>query len=150
MKTTTAAAVTAYIEKQPAAAQKVLKRVRALVRRALPGAEETISYGIPAYRVDGRSVVYFAGWKRHWSLYPVTPDVQAALGARLDAYAIRKGTVRFELEAPIPTALVERIVRALAKAAKARGAVRAAQAGAARETAPKRTIRAQGRKQAKR
>jgi uncharacterized protein YdhG (YjbR/CyaY superfamily) len=112
--------VRGYIAKQAKEAQPVLRRVRTIIRRALPKAEETISYQIPAYRLHGQYVVYFAGWKRHWSLYPVTEPVRQALGPALAPYEFSKGTVRFPLADPVPTRLVERIVRALARAAELR------------------------------
>ena len=112
--------VDAYIAKHPAEVQPVLQRVRRIIRRALPGAEETISYQIPTYKVRGQYVVYFAGWKHHWSLYPVTEAVRASLGPELASYEVSKGTVRFPLGEPVPARLVERIVRQLAKAADAR------------------------------
>ena len=119
-------AVDAYIARQPEAAQAVLRRVRRIIRKVLPDAEETISYQIPAYKIDGRYVVYFAGWKQHWSLYPITEPVQSSLGSALASYELSKGTVRFPLTNPVPAALVERIVRELAKAAKGRSRVRKA------------------------
>ena len=61
-----------YIASQPEATQAVLKRVRGIIRKALPAAEEVISYQIPAYKLRGQAVVYFAGWKQHYSLYPAT------------------------------------------------------------------------------
>jgi uncharacterized protein YdhG (YjbR/CyaY superfamily) len=112
--------VAAYIAKQPRAAQVALRRVRSIVRKQLPDAEETISYQIPTYKRHGQYVVYFAGWKHHWSLYPVTKTVQDALGPQLQPYRISKGTVRFPLTEPVPTKLVERIVRVLGRAAAAR------------------------------
>jgi uncharacterized protein YdhG (YjbR/CyaY superfamily) len=118
VKKTESGVVDAYIAKQPAQARPVLQRVRRIIRRVLPGAEETISYQIPSYRLHGRYVVYFAGWKQHWSLYPVTEGVRAAVGADLGSYAVSKGTVRFPLAEPLPAGLVERIVRELAKAAE--------------------------------
>lgn len=121
--------VDAYLAKQPEEAQRVLQRVRRLIRKQLPDAEETISYGIPAYKRQGQYVVYFAGWKRHWSLYPVTDTARAALGSKLDAYELRKGTVRFPLDEPVPVALVQRIVVELAKAAQARRRVSTRSAG---------------------
>jgi uncharacterized protein YdhG (YjbR/CyaY superfamily) len=60
-----------YISAQPETAQVVLRLVRSTLRKALPGAEEVISYKIPAYRLHGGIVLYFAGWKQHYSLYPV-------------------------------------------------------------------------------
>ena len=112
--------VDAYIAKQPAAAQPVLQRVRRIIRKALPDAEETISYQIPTYRLGGQYVVYFAGWKEHWSLYPVTEPVRAKLGSQLASHKLSKGTVRFPLAEPVPGKLVERIVKELARAAEAR------------------------------
>lgn len=112
--------VDAYIAKQTAGTQAVLTRVRRLIRKRLPGAEETISYQIPAYRLDGQAVVYFAGWKQHWSLYPVTEEVRAALGSTLAPYKVSKGTLRFPLADPVPTKLVERIVAELARTAERR------------------------------
>jgi len=118
--------VDAYIARQPGDAQAVLRRVRRIIRKVLPDAEETISYQIPAYKIDGRYVVYFAGWKQHWSLYPITEPVQSSLRSALASHELSKGTVRFPLTDPVPSALVERIVRALAKAAKGRSRARKA------------------------
>ena len=99
-----------YIAAQPPESQAVLHAVRRLVRQVLPDAVETISYQIPAYRAQGGPVIYFAGWKRHWSLYPAPKDVREKLGDRLSAYEIEKGTIRFPLDAAIPEALVREIV----------------------------------------
>jgi uncharacterized protein YdhG (YjbR/CyaY superfamily) len=112
--------VPGYIAEQPAEVRRVLKRVRQIVRKALPKAQETISYQIPTYKIDGRSVVYFAGWKEHWSMYPVSDRVRTALGAALDQYEFSKGTIRFPLSEPLPAALVERIVRELGRRATSR------------------------------
>jgi uncharacterized protein YdhG (YjbR/CyaY superfamily) len=109
-----------YIAKQPSDAQLVLQRVRRIIRKVLPDAEETISYQIPTYKVQGQYVVYFAAWKRHWSLYPVTEPVRSALSPELTPYQLSKGTVRFPLADPVPAKLVERIVRELARAAEGR------------------------------
>jgi uncharacterized protein YdhG (YjbR/CyaY superfamily) len=61
-----------YIADFPQTVQSVLERVRRTLRKALPDAEEVISYRIPAYRLHGSTVLYFAGWKNHYSLYPST------------------------------------------------------------------------------
>jgi uncharacterized protein YdhG (YjbR/CyaY superfamily) len=111
--------IDAYIAKQPGEAQSALQRVRRIIRKALPEAEETISYQIPTYKLGGQYVVYFAGWKKHWSLYPVVESVRAKLGSELASYKLSKGTVRFPLADPVPSKLVERIVRELARAAGA-------------------------------
>ena len=59
-----------YIASQPDAARSVLERVRSTIRKALPAADEVISYQIPAFKLHGRVVIYFAGWKQHYSIYP--------------------------------------------------------------------------------
>jgi uncharacterized protein YdhG (YjbR/CyaY superfamily) len=117
--------VDAYIAKQPSAVQPVLQRVRRTIRKVLPKAEETVSYQIPAYKLHGQYVVYFAAWKQHWSLYPVTEPVRSALGSDLASHELSKGTVRFPLADPVPAKLVERIVRELAIAAEKRWRVKA-------------------------
>lgn len=111
-----------YLKAQPKESQAVLKRVRETIRRALPRADETISYQIPAYKQDGRTVVYFAGWKEHFSLYPVGAPIVAALGDELTGYAMSKGTLRIPLDERVPIGLIRRIVKVLAKAAAERPA----------------------------
>ena len=69
--------VDAYLASQPAASRAVLRRVRGLIRGAAPRAEETISYQIPTYKLDGERLIYFAGWKQHYSLYPATAALVA-------------------------------------------------------------------------
>lgn len=103
--------VSEYIAAQPPASRAVLRTVRAALRKALPGAEERIGYGIPCYRIDGRNVLYFAGWTAHWSLYPATPALVAALRAELAPYPQSKGTIRFPLEGRVPLRLVARIAK---------------------------------------
>jgi uncharacterized protein YdhG (YjbR/CyaY superfamily) len=120
--------VDAYIAKQPDEVQPVLRRVRRIIRKALPGADETISYQIPTYKQDGQYVVYFAAFRQHWSLYPVTSAVRAQLKRELADYEGSKGTVRFPLSEPVPDRLVERIVRKLATRAQSRTRAKAAKA----------------------
>ena len=101
-----------YIASQPEAVQASLTRVRKAIRAALPEAGEAISYRIPAYKLDGVVVLYFAGWKRHYSLYPITPPVVAAFQDELAPYEVNnKGTVRFPLSQPVPVKLIGRIAK---------------------------------------
>lgn len=102
----------AYLAGQPAAQRRALRALRAAIRAAVPGASDGFSYGIPACRVDGRVLVWYAGWKEHASLYPITPPVRRAMGTALKGYVVSKGTVRFPLDRPIPATLVKRLVRA--------------------------------------
>lgn len=104
-----------YIDAQPMSSRKVLERVRATIRRAIPKAEETISYGIPTYKVDGVVVVYFAGWKKHYSLYPVSAPVLAECSDVEGSYTLEKSTIRFPLGEPVPVGLIECIVKARLK-----------------------------------
>jgi uncharacterized protein YdhG (YjbR/CyaY superfamily) len=115
-----------YIATKPRDVQAVLRRVRTIIRRALPGASEVISYQIPAYRLPVGIVVYFAGWKAHYSVYPATPMLVATLGEELAPYEISKGTIRFPLSAPVPAKLIERVAKLRAAEAAARAAANAA------------------------
>src|SRR5438270_6425846 len=98
-----------YIASQPEGMQSVLGRVRSTIRQALPGAEEVISYKIPAYKLHGGAVLYFAGWKQHYSLYPATGGLGAAFEDELASYEVSKGTIRFPLSQPVPVKLIGRI-----------------------------------------
>ena len=104
-----------YIASQPEAAQGVLQRVRSAIRKAVPGAEEVISYKIPAYKLHGDRMLFFAGWKRHYSLYPATGRLVAAFKDDLRPYDVSKGTIRFPLSEPVPVKLIERIAKFRAK-----------------------------------
>ena len=118
--------VNEYIESQPEAVQRVLKRVRSTIRKAMPEAEEVISYQIPAYKLHGRPVLYFAGWKQHYSLYPSTAPVVAAFKDDLAPYEISKGTIRFPLSEPVPVPLIAGIAKLRAKEAAERKKTKAA------------------------
>ena len=109
-----------YLASHPMETQVVLQRVRQILGKAVPGAKEVISYQIAALEKDGTCVVYFAGWKKHYSLYPVGASVAAAFKAELAPYERSKGTVRFPLSEPVPVKLIAGIAKALAKEASAR------------------------------
>jgi uncharacterized protein YdhG (YjbR/CyaY superfamily) len=115
-----------YIASQPEAVQRVLARVRSAIRKAVPGAEEMISYKIPTYKLHGRPVIYFAGWKQHYSLYPSTDRVLAAFKDDLAPYEVNKGTIRFPLSAPVPVKLIEGIAKVRAKEVAEREKAKAA------------------------
>ena len=101
-----------YIASQPETVQVVLERVRSTIRKAVPEVEEVISYKIPTYKLHGRPVLYLAGWKQHYSLYPSNCHLVAAFGDDLAAYEVNnKGTIRFPLSEPVPVKLIERIAK---------------------------------------
>jgi uncharacterized protein YdhG (YjbR/CyaY superfamily) len=104
-----------YITSQPEAVRRTLSRVRNTIRKAVPEAEEVISYKIPAYKLHGRILIFFAGWKEHWALYPASGTAVAAFKDELSAYAISKGTIRFPLSQPVPVNLIGRIAKFRAK-----------------------------------
>jgi uncharacterized protein YdhG (YjbR/CyaY superfamily) len=109
-----------YIATHPEDVQAILQRVRSTIRKAVPGAEEVISYQIPTFKLHGAYVVYFAGWKQHYSLYPATDHLVAAFKDDLVPYKVDKGTIRFPLSQPVPVQLIERIAKFLAKEASER------------------------------
>jgi uncharacterized protein YdhG (YjbR/CyaY superfamily) len=109
-----------YLAAQPESLRAILERVRIAVRKAVPGVEEVISYRIPTYKLGGRPVIYFAGWKEHFSLYPATGGVAEAFQEELAPYELSKGTIRFPLSRPVPIKLIERIAKFRAKELGAR------------------------------
>jgi uncharacterized protein YdhG (YjbR/CyaY superfamily) len=109
------ASVDAYLAAVPESTREVLERVRNAIRRAIPGAEEAISYQIPTYKLGGKAVIHFAGFKKHYSLYPANGGVAEAFKTELARYEVSKGTIRFPLDEPVPVRLIERIAKYRAK-----------------------------------
>lgn len=99
-----------YIATFPKEVQAVLEKVRATIRKAVPDAEESISYRIAAYRFHGR-LIYFAAFQNHYSLYPATQLLNDAFEQQLTPYEVSKGTIRFPYGRPVPV----RLIGALAK-----------------------------------
>lgn len=123
MAKTNFTSVDEYISSFPEDVQPILHRVRGAIRTALPGAEEVISYQIPAYRLHGDRVLYFAGWKRHYSLYPASVELAEAFKDDLEPYDVSKGTIRFPISGPVPTRLIGRIAKFRANEAEERPVV---------------------------
>jgi len=99
-----------YLAAQPAATRTVLEELRRTIRAAAPEATESIAYDMPALRLGGRFVVSYAAFKRHYSLFPASAVVRAALGAELEPYLYGKATLRFPVARPVPLDLVKRVV----------------------------------------
>jgi uncharacterized protein YdhG (YjbR/CyaY superfamily) len=130
MAKTSFKSVDEYIATQPETVQPILEHVRGAIRKAVPRAEEVISYQIPAYKMNGGAVLYFAGWKQHYSLYPASDRLVKAFKGDLARYTVRKGTIRFPLDEPVPAKLIADIAKFRAKETadrvKAKAAVKAA------------------------
>lgn len=100
--------IDAYIATFPAATQKQLKNMRAIIKEAAPEAAEIISYGMPAYKLNGM-LVYFAGYKSHIGFYPTASGIKHFL-PKIQAYKHSKGAVQFPLNQPLPKTLIVEIV----------------------------------------
>ena len=98
----------------PKDVQEVLNRIRATIKKAVPGATETISYNIPTFRFNGRILAHFGAFKTHIGFYPPV-GAPAALKREVAQYAGPKGNLQFPFSRPIPYDLIERIVRSRAE-----------------------------------
>ena len=104
--------VRAYFAGVPPKARAELKKIRATIRAEAPAAVDGFSYGIPGFRLEGKPLVWYAAWKEHTSMYPLTSGAKAALGTKIDKYKTSKGTIQFPLSEPVPLNVVKRIVKA--------------------------------------
>ncbi len=112
------ATVDEYIVGFPPDVQALLHKVRATIRAAAPDAVETIKYQIPTYVLHG-NLVHFGGFKKHIGLYP-GGAATAQFADELTAYKTSKGAIQFPIDAPLPTALITRIVKHRVKEARAK------------------------------
>jgi uncharacterized protein YdhG (YjbR/CyaY superfamily) len=129
-KTNKAVNINDYVKGFPKSTQQKLEQVRAEIRKTAPRAEECISYGIPAFKLDGYQLVYFAGYKNHIGLYPA-PVNSEVFKEELSRYKTGRGSVQFPLDKPLPLGLVARIVQFRAKENEARIKTRKAKPEAA-------------------
>jgi uncharacterized protein YdhG (YjbR/CyaY superfamily) len=98
-----------YIAGFPASTQTILKQIRSTIKKAAPNAEEVISYGMPAYKLNGM-LVFFAGYKNHIGFY-ATPNGHKAFKKELSVYKQGKGSVQFPIDEPMPLGLIIKIVK---------------------------------------
>ncbi len=101
-----------YLAKLPPAQRALLEQVRGVIARVLPDAVETISYGMPTFKLHGRGVMSYAAWKAHCSLYPLTDTFLKEHEEALKGYGRTKGSVHFTPEHPLPDVVLENLVRA--------------------------------------
>jgi uncharacterized protein YdhG (YjbR/CyaY superfamily) len=109
--------VDAYLAALPPAQHDLLEHLRTVIARVVPDAEETISYGMPAFRRGGRFFLSYAGWKRHCSIYPLTDEFLAEHRAELEGFGRTRGSLHFTPERPLPDRLIQEL--ALAEVARA-------------------------------
>jgi uncharacterized protein YdhG (YjbR/CyaY superfamily) len=105
------ARIDSYLASLPADQREALQHLRAQIARLLRDASETISYGMPAFALDGRAIVWFAGWKKHCAIYPLTDSFLKAHAHELEGYGRTKGSLHFTPQQPLSDALVEQLVR---------------------------------------
>lgn len=105
------AQVRAYFAAQPPEARRALNAMRDAIRAVAPQAEETFAYRIPAFTHNGRPFLYYAAFKHHVSLYPMTAAIRAAHAHALKGYKVSTGTIQFPLDGALPVALIKRLVR---------------------------------------
>lgn len=103
--------IDAYLATLPPDQRDALQRLRAQITRLVPDAVETMSYGMPTFKLRGRGLVYFAAWRTHCSIYPLTDAFLEAHAAELAGYARTKGSLHFTPAMPLPEPLVESLVR---------------------------------------
>ena len=99
-----------YIETFPENVQTLLRQVRKTIKAAAPRAGEKISYGIPTFTLNGKYLIYFAGWKHHISIYPI-PTGDDAFQQEIAPHISGKGTLKFAVDKPIPLKLITKIVK---------------------------------------
>jgi uncharacterized protein YdhG (YjbR/CyaY superfamily) len=99
-----------YIATFPDDTQKLLEEVRSTIKAAAPKAEEKISYDIPTYTLNGKKLIYFAGWKNHISIYPI-PTGDDTFNQKISRYISGRGTVKFPIAEPIPFQLITQMVK---------------------------------------
>ncbi|MGH2711324.1 MAG: iron chaperone [Actinomycetota bacterium] len=104
--------VDGYLAAVPPDARATLETIRETIKTAVPKATEAITYGIPTFKLDGQAFIWFAAWKTHCSLYPVSASLLEAVGENPERFDTAKGTLRFSMDRPPSATLVRKLVKA--------------------------------------
>jgi uncharacterized protein YdhG (YjbR/CyaY superfamily) len=104
--------IDAYLGGVSPAKRALLQKLRETIHEVAPKMEECISYGIPAFRLNGRSLVFFGAWANHCSFYPGSSTTLKKFRNELKGFQITKGTIRFSPDNPLPITLVKKLVKA--------------------------------------
>jgi uncharacterized protein YdhG (YjbR/CyaY superfamily) len=104
--------IDAYLGGVSPAKRALLQKLRKTIRAVAPKAEECISYGIPAFRLNGRALVFFGAWANHCAFYPGSSTTLKKFRGDLKGFQITKGTIRFSPDNPLPITLVKKLVKA--------------------------------------
>lgn len=112
------ATVKDYLNSLEPEVRKTIQAVRKSIISSAKGIDEVISYNIPGYKIDGKAVVYIAGFKNHCSLYPMTKNLVNSLGSKLDKFTIKGSTLQYEIGNPLPEKLVKLVVKERIKSMK--------------------------------
>lgn len=115
--------VRTYLAAQPPETRRALRMLRETIRGSARDAVESFSYGIPGFKLDGKPLVWYAGFKEHTSLYPMGDAIRRAHAAALKGYKTSTGTIRFPLTRQPSSALVRKLVKA--RIGEVRGATKA-------------------------
>ena len=111
MKGAVPRSVDEYLADQPEPVRAKLEQVRAVIRKAVPEAVEGVAYRMPGYKLQGKPLLYFAAFRNHYSLFAASGTFFAAISDELRGYEVRKGTVHFPLDKPVPVKLIARIAK---------------------------------------
>ena len=104
--------VDAYLASQPEAFRRSLQALRETIQAVVPDAEEAFLYGVPGFRLDGKPLACYAGFKNHCGFYPMSPAVITAYASELKEYEVSKGTIRFQPGNMLPVTLIRKLVAA--------------------------------------
>jgi uncharacterized protein YdhG (YjbR/CyaY superfamily) len=107
-----AAQIRAYLAAQTAGTRVILRKMHDAIHAVAPDAVDGFSYRMPVARLDGKVLVWYAGFRNHTSLFPIGDAIRRKYAAGLEGYETSKGTVRFPLSKPLPVTLVKRLVKA--------------------------------------